>query len=258
MIFDLLFLLDETRPDLASSFASSAASLRYHRSICFAQDQRHFFQEQHRPQRCWNAGDWKGCRSRLCVENASRSLFRPIADGSASFFRIPVINSDSGESVSIVDGNNGDRNNISAWMGGDQLVLAVAAKNKNTIVIVHSVGVMDTELWIDVSQAEGVHISAATFATRRRFVSFAMSLTPSPRLSAPQRHRRRLGWTSWVSLESPHNPSRGRESTNSNSTRLITFLASSRIRKLLRRCSLRRRCSFRSTPLHHRQGSVSL
>ncbi|KAL7413346.1 glycoside hydrolase superfamily [Mrakia frigida] len=59
------------------------------------------------------------------------------------------INSNSGEAVSIVDGNDGDRNNISAWGGGDQLVLAVAAKNKNTIVIVHSVGVMDTELWID-------------------------------------------------------------------------------------------------------------
>lgn len=92
-------------------------------------------------------------------------------------------------------------------MGGDQLVLAVAAKNKNTIVIVHSVGVMDTELWIDVSQAEEVHISAATFATRRRFVSFAMSLTPSPRLLSTPTSPPSSGLDFLGELESPTYPS---------------------------------------------------
>lgn len=59
------------------------------------------------------------------------------------------INSDSGEGYITVDGNAGDRKNLTAWHGGDALVLAVAAQNKNTIVVVHSVGPLIVEPWID-------------------------------------------------------------------------------------------------------------
>lgn len=59
------------------------------------------------------------------------------------------INSDSGEAYLTVDGNEGDRKNLTAWHNGDDLVLAVAAQNKNTIVIVHSVGPLILESWID-------------------------------------------------------------------------------------------------------------
>lgn len=59
------------------------------------------------------------------------------------------INSDSGEQYITVDKNEGDRNNISAWHNGDELVKAVAAVNNNTVVIVHSVGPMDMEQWIE-------------------------------------------------------------------------------------------------------------
>ncbi|WVW82363.1 hypothetical protein I302_104370 [Kwoniella bestiolae CBS 10118] len=59
------------------------------------------------------------------------------------------INSDSGEGYITVEGNIGDRNNISAWHGGDDLVKAVAGVNNNTIVVVHSVGPIDMEAWID-------------------------------------------------------------------------------------------------------------
>lgn len=45
--------------------------------------------------------------------------------------------------------NQGDRLNISAWNNGDNLILAVAAQNPNTIVVVHSVGPMDIEAWIN-------------------------------------------------------------------------------------------------------------
>ena len=48
-----------------------------------------------------------------------------------------------------MDGNAGDRKNLTAWHGGDALVLAVAAQNKNTIVVVHSVGPLIIEPWID-------------------------------------------------------------------------------------------------------------
>lgn len=39
---------------------------------------------------------------------------------------IVFIASDAGEEYITVDGNVGDRNNITAWKGGDDLVLAVA------------------------------------------------------------------------------------------------------------------------------------
>lgn len=40
------------------------------------------------------------------------------------------------------------RNNLTAWNGGDDLVLAIAAQNNNTIVVVHSVGPLILESWI--------------------------------------------------------------------------------------------------------------
>jgi hypothetical protein len=39
--------------------------------------------------------------------------------------------------------------NLTAWHGGDNLILSVAAQNNNTIVVVHSVGQLIVEPWID-------------------------------------------------------------------------------------------------------------
>ena len=43
----------------------------------------------------------------------------------------------------------GDRNNLTAWANGDNLVNAVASVHKNTIVVVNSVGSLNVEPWID-------------------------------------------------------------------------------------------------------------
>ncbi|KZL67274.1 glycosyl hydrolase family 3 n terminal domain-containing protein [Colletotrichum incanum] len=50
------------------------------------------------------------------------------------------ITSDSGEGYITVDGNVGDRNTLDPWHNGNELVRAVAAANKNVIVVVHSTG----------------------------------------------------------------------------------------------------------------------
>ncbi|CEG79535.1 hypothetical protein RMATCC62417_13987 [Rhizopus microsporus] len=74
---------------------------------------------------------------------------------------------DSGEEYRVVDGNVGDRNNLSLWNNGDNLVSiffifsepfvnysffpkikAVADANKNTVVVIHSVGPVLMP-WID-------------------------------------------------------------------------------------------------------------
>ncbi len=65
---------------------------------------------------------------------------------------IVFINSDSGENQDTVDGNNGDRNNngLYAWHNGDQLVKDAAAKYATVIVVVHTVGPILLENWIDL------------------------------------------------------------------------------------------------------------
>jgi len=49
-------------------------------------------------------------------------------------------------------------NNLTAWNAGDQLVLTVAAQNNNTIVVVHSVGPLILEPWIEHPNVTAVRI----------------------------------------------------------------------------------------------------
>ncbi|KAI1175290.1 glycosyl hydrolase family 3 N terminal domain-containing protein [Nemania sp. FL0916] len=53
---------------------------------------------------------------------------------------IVFVNSNSGEGYDTLDGNFGDRKNLTLWNGGDELIAAVASINPNTIVVIHSVG----------------------------------------------------------------------------------------------------------------------
>ncbi|KUJ06714.1 glycoside hydrolase [Mollisia scopiformis] len=62
------------------------------------------------------------------------------AAASSAATAIVFLNSDSGEGYITVEGNAGDRNNLDPWHHGNDLVAAVAAVNKKTIVVVHSVG----------------------------------------------------------------------------------------------------------------------
>lgn len=49
-------------------------------------------------------------------------------------------NSDSGEGYIIVDGNEGDRNNLTLWNNGTGMIQTVASQCNNTIVVMHTVG----------------------------------------------------------------------------------------------------------------------
>ncbi|MCJ1465102.1 hypothetical protein MMC07_003718 [Pseudocyphellaria aurata] len=53
---------------------------------------------------------------------------------------IVFVNADSGESYIGVDGNAGDRNNLTLWNGGDVLIQNVSNHCNNTIVVLHTVG----------------------------------------------------------------------------------------------------------------------
>ncbi|KAH6675714.1 putative beta-glucosidase A [Halenospora varia] len=49
-------------------------------------------------------------------------------------------NADSGEAYINVDGNAGDRNNLTLWQNADAVIKHVASINPNTIVVLHTVG----------------------------------------------------------------------------------------------------------------------
>lgn len=53
---------------------------------------------------------------------------------------IVFVNADSGEGFINVDGNIGDRNNLTFWQGGDVLVQNVSSVCNNTILVMHTVG----------------------------------------------------------------------------------------------------------------------
>jgi beta-glucosidase len=59
------------------------------------------------------------------------------------------VNSDSGEGYITVQDNAGDRNNMSLWHNGDDLILKTAQVCNNTVVVIHSVGPVNMEAWID-------------------------------------------------------------------------------------------------------------
>ncbi|TVY83615.1 Beta-glucosidase A, partial [Lachnellula suecica] len=62
---------------------------------------------------------------------------------------IVFVNADSGEGYIDVDGNEGDRQNLTLWHDGDALIQNVSALCNNTIVVIHSTGPTLVSAWYD-------------------------------------------------------------------------------------------------------------
>ncbi|KAL3428426.1 glycosyl hydrolase family 3 [Phlyctema vagabunda] len=62
---------------------------------------------------------------------------------------IVFVNADSGEGFISIDGNTGDRKNLTLWASGDDLIKNVSAVCPNTIVVIHSVGPTLLTEWYD-------------------------------------------------------------------------------------------------------------
>jgi len=69
---------------------------------------------------------------------------------------------------------------LTAWHGGDDLVLAVAAQNNNTIVVVHSVGPLIVEPWIEHPNVTAVKSSHLTAHMGSNFTPNAGTLAGLP------------------------------------------------------------------------------
>jgi beta-glucosidase len=95
------------------------------------------------------------------VDYYSSDSFPSSAKVVAGDIAIVFISSDSGENSYTVEGNNGDRNSegLYAWHNGDDLVKAAAAKYATVIVVVHTVGPILMEKWIDLPSVKAVVIA---------------------------------------------------------------------------------------------------
>ncbi|WYZ41029.1 hypothetical protein EsH8_IV_001370 [Colletotrichum jinshuiense] len=69
-------------------------------------------------------------------ESAATTALVSQADATAIVF----VNANGGEGFINVGGNEGDRQNLTLWNAGDELVKNVSSINNNTIVVIHSVG----------------------------------------------------------------------------------------------------------------------
>ncbi|GIC88239.1 beta-glucosidase [Aspergillus udagawae] len=74
---------------------------------------------------------------------------------------VVFINADSGENYITVEGNPGDRTSagLNAWHNGDKLVKDAAAKFSKVVVVIHTVGPILMEEWIDLPSVKAVLVA---------------------------------------------------------------------------------------------------
>ncbi|KAI1331071.1 glycoside hydrolase family 3 protein [Xylariaceae sp. FL0255] len=89
-----------------------------------------------------------GTRLEWVLDNYATSTIQDLADqdGAAA---LVFVNADSGEGYIDVDGNVGDRKNLTLWGNGDELIKTVSSVCNNTIVVIHSVGAVLVTDWYD-------------------------------------------------------------------------------------------------------------
>ncbi|KAJ6073109.1 hypothetical protein N7467_011194 [Penicillium canescens] len=79
----------------------------------------------------------------------------------SSDIALVFINADSGENYITVEGNPGDRTDagLNAWHNGDDLVKAAAKKFSNVVVIIHTVGPILMEEWVDLESVKAIVVA---------------------------------------------------------------------------------------------------
>ncbi|PBP28603.1 beta-glucosidase 1 precursor [Diplocarpon rosae] len=89
-----------------------------------------------------------GTRYESILDNYATSEINALV-AQADVTTIVFVNANSGEGYISVDGNEGDRNNLTLWHSGDDLIKNVSAICNNTIVVIHSVGPTLVGEWYD-------------------------------------------------------------------------------------------------------------
>ena len=66
------------------------------------------------------------------------------------------VNADSGEGYINVDGNEGDRKNLTLWKNGEEVIKTATQNCNNTIVIMHTVGPVLIDSWYENPNITGI------------------------------------------------------------------------------------------------------
>lgn len=82
------------------------------------------------------------------LDNYATSQISALAS-QESVTAIVFVNADSGEGYINVDGNEGDRQNLTLWHDGDALIQNVSSLCNNTIVVIHSTGPTLLSSWYE-------------------------------------------------------------------------------------------------------------
>ncbi|KAM0137313.1 hypothetical protein ACHAP3_004119 [Botrytis cinerea] len=87
------------------------------------------------------AGEGYG-HSSTTVRNVSDNYDFAAITAAATGADVAIVfaNANGGEAFITVDGNQGDRNNLTLWGNGDAVIDLVASINKNTIIVLHTIG----------------------------------------------------------------------------------------------------------------------
>ncbi|KAM0479978.1 hypothetical protein ACHAPX_004557 [Trichoderma viride] len=87
--------------------------------------------------------------------------FPSVGQVAASDVAVVFITSDAGENTYTVEGNHGDRDasGLYAWHNGDKLVQSAASKFSNVVVVIHTVGPLVLENWIDLPSVKAVLVA---------------------------------------------------------------------------------------------------
>jgi len=88
------------------------------------------------------------------LQNSADSQIQAVA--SQADVALVFANADSGEGFITIDGNTGDRNNLSLWENADRLIHNVTTYNNNTIVVLHTVGPVNVSAWYDNENVTGI------------------------------------------------------------------------------------------------------
>ncbi|KAH6719926.1 beta-glucosidase 1 precursor [Leptodontidium sp. MPI-SDFR-AT-0119] len=89
-----------------------------------------------------------GTRYESVLDNYATSQIEALVS-QAYATAIVFVNANSGEGYINVDGNEGDRQNLTLWGSGDDLIKNVSALCNNTIVVIHSTGPTLVSEWYD-------------------------------------------------------------------------------------------------------------
>ena len=81
------------------------------------------------------------------LDNFAQSQIEALATQAS--VALVFVNADSGEGYISVDGNEGDRKNLTVWKEGDSLIKNVSALCNNTIVVMHTTGPVLVSDWYD-------------------------------------------------------------------------------------------------------------